>query len=146
VWLAERSRNERWTAERKQRWRSIRAAARLLRAMHEASCYLKTPRGTEHGPGWQGTGPLLLQLRAGGVPAVVLRGPEDVRPRSRASRNRERRDLRTLWCWLGCAACSRTDQLRFLLRYLGLPRLTPAAKRLARTVLDQARETIRRAA
>jgi len=51
------------------------------------------------------------------------------------------RDLSTLNRY--CIGWSRTDRLRFFLRYLGKPRLTPQAKRLAQKVLRDVRRKSR---
>ncbi len=123
-WLAERFRDERWTVERKQRWRAIRDAANLLRGMHEAHCHLRRSITVC---------PLLVQIGSDAIPRVSLAAADQVftvrRPRARWAQ----RDLALARRWLG-AGGTRTDQLRFLLRYLGLSHLTPAAKCLARRI------------
>jgi hypothetical protein len=124
AWLRKRSGPECWTAERKQRWQAIREAAALVRAVHEAGCALRAAHC-----------PLLVRREPWGKCALLLRSPEYVRTMRRAPRGQARQDLASLRRWFVPTACSRSDQLRFLLRYLGLPRLTPAAKELARAVL-----------
>jgi aminoglycoside phosphotransferase len=129
-WLVDRRRTERWTAERKQRWRAIRETAAVVRALHQAACHLEPVAEC----------PLLVGPGGGGVHRVLLRGAEEVRAVRRSRPDLVQRDLMALRRWL-VGAVTRTDQVRFLLDYLGLHRLTPDAKRLARALLLEPRRT-----
>src|SRR5205823_3411553 len=79
-----------------------------------------------------------LHVRAGDAPEVVLGSVEGLD--RRCSRRRTLRDLVALWAGLA-VTCRRTEFLWFLLGYLDLPRLTPAARRLARTLLRRVRQS-----
>jgi len=63
---------------------------------------------------------------------VVLSRVDGLRTRRRSGAVRPFQDLAKLRDAVASAGCSRTDELRFFLAYLGLPRLTAAAKRQAR--------------
>lgn len=115
----------------------IRKTAALVRTLHEASCYLD----------WKSrdTDPCPLQVHPcpAEAPAVVLGSVNFVQRRHRRSEARAQHDLQTLGQQFSGAISSRTEGLRFVLAYLGLKRLTPAAKpwilRLARSRLVEPR-------
>jgi hypothetical protein len=115
----------------------IRKAAVLVRTLHEASCYLyvKSP-DTE-------SCPLHVRFCAAETPTVVLGSVSGVQRRHRPSEAQAQRDLRTLRGQFAGALSTRTEELCFVLVYLGLERLTPAAKRwihrLARSDFGAAR-------
>ncbi len=121
VWLGQK-------AEGEPRRLVLRRAAEVLRRVHEAGCSWGARESPAHA----------LHVRVGDEPEVVLGGVEGVD--RGCSRRRARRDLVALWTGLA-AACRRTEFLWFLLGYLDLPRLTPAARRLARTLLRRVRAT-----
>jgi hypothetical protein len=128
AWLADRAANERWTAERKQRWRLVHETAAMLRALHEANCHFRSSVDC----------PILVQPRPGGTPGVLLRGADEIRTVRHPSPRSVEDDLILMRRWLA-PATNRTDQCRFLLLYLGLERWTPAAKDLARALLRPSR-------
>jgi tRNA A-37 threonylcarbamoyl transferase component Bud32 len=122
AWLAERSRQPLWTAQRKEQWRLVRDTGRLLRQVHEAGC---------RGAGLLGR-QLRVRPRAPAGPTVVLGGVEGLRTCCRFERTSAWRDVRSFQAALLPALRGRTDTLRFVLAYLGLARLNPTAKRLFR--------------
>jgi tRNA A-37 threonylcarbamoyl transferase component Bud32 len=131
-WLADRLRQGTWTAERKQRWQLLRQAAAALRGIHAANCYLRSRPTAD-----PGDSPWLVQPRPRGGPAVTLCSTEVVRTARRSDPFLARRDLITLRDLVAPTACTRSDQLRFLLCYLRLARLTPTAKDLIRSVVKR---------
>lgn len=116
-----------WSAERKQHRHVIREAARVVRRLHEAHCHL----------GAGAAKALAVRMRSGTSPEVVLHCVEEVHRTQRSSPAAAARDLAALRELAGNGACSRTDELRFLLSYAGVERLTPAARDLAKRVLEQ---------
>lgn len=121
-WLATWTRRPSWTAECEQRWAVLRAAGQLLRRLRDAGCGLDLDART-----W----PLFVQTRPAEVPTVVLGALDALDRHDRAAM--ERRQFTALCHLLTQAGGSRTDGLRLLLSYLGLARLTPAAKEWIRT-------------
>src|SRR5204863_5536304 len=68
-WLAERSGDSRWTAERKQRRRVLRQAAIAVRRLHENGCFLAETRNAvraEAAVAMRSAGGLLVSARSGG--------------------------------------------------------------------------------
>jgi tRNA A-37 threonylcarbamoyl transferase component Bud32 len=109
-------------ADREQRRLVLRRAAELLRRLHDADCSFRP-----------GASPAeAVQVREGDTPEVVLGSVEGVR--KRCSRGAVTRDLAAL-CRGLAGGLRRTEWLWFLLGYLELPRLTLAARRLARKLL-----------
>jgi tRNA A-37 threonylcarbamoyl transferase component Bud32 len=104
----------------------LRRAAEVLRRLHDAGCSFAPA-----------TAPVdAFHVRAGDTPEVVLGTVEGLR--KRCTRTLVMRDLAALWAGLG-ATCRRTERLWFLLGYLDVARLTPAARRLAARLLRLAR-------
>jgi hypothetical protein len=103
-----------------QRCNVIRQAADLLRRLHDAHCYL-------------GKGGIHLDLTTDFL--VVLNDVEDVKTSRHTSQIGIANDLHCLRSVLGAALAIRTDELRFFLHYLRVPRLTREAKKLARSIL-----------
>lgn len=106
-WLKERPR---WTAERKERWRVLRAAGDLVRRIHDASCL--------------GLGTVALLGVRGADHDVVL---EDIASLSIDRRGSERKrvaDLRGLFHSVPAGVCNRPELLRCLLAYRGQRRVT----------------------
>src|SRR5262249_49912704 len=122
-----------WTAEHKRRWHVLRSAADLFRRMHEANCYFDVPAlALPQHPEHQASGTLRVHLPERGWPTVVLGNVAGLRSHRRGNWSRSVRDLVALRRFLASVGCSATDQMRFLLHYLGTRRLTAAAKQLAR--------------
>jgi tRNA A-37 threonylcarbamoyl transferase component Bud32 len=121
AWLAEQGEGE-------PRRLVLRRAAEVLRRIHEAGCSWGAGESPAQG----------LHVRAGDAPEVVLGSVEGLE--RRCSRRRALRDLVVLWARLA-VTCRRTEFLWFLLGYLDLPRLTPAARRLARKLLRRVRRS-----
>lgn len=132
--LASLSRRRPRNAERNQRRQLLHQAAVLLRRLHEAACY-GVPRQREI------DGPLsfLVRLEPGNQPVMMLATVEGLCRRRRPAPRLARRDLRSVFQGIPLEGCGRTDAVRFLLAYLGLQRLDPAAKKLARWLLKNGR-------
>jgi tRNA A-37 threonylcarbamoyl transferase component Bud32 len=133
AWLAAQAGRPLWTSERKQRRRRLREAADVLRRMHDAGCHAGC-FGAKHflvRPGVPSDGDPVSQ------PAVMLGSLEGIHTRRHFRSLWVRRDLAALHRAFAHTLGSRTDELRFFLAYLGVRRLTPAAKRLARQVQDR---------
>lgn len=113
---------------RRLRWQVLHAAGRLVRQVHEAGCRLGYPLDTKLVRG----DTLFLQARPGQDPIVVLNNLERIRRRRHLPREMAFLDLAALRCRLAPTSMRRTDELRFLLAYLGEPRLTPATRDLIR--------------
>ena len=108
-----------------ERRRVIREVGIILRLIHDAGCSLdnESPENC----------PLQVQLLPGKVGRVVVSSMAGIRKR-RGSIAALHQELATLQDRVAPPASSRTDQLRFFLAYLGLQRLTPAAKREANKI------------
>jgi hypothetical protein len=120
----------------RQRSHTLRELGTVLRRIHEASFALRRDMaGTDS---W----PLLVQRGPEGGVRIVLGSPDQVRKRRRPGVDIN--DLARVFQFFA-AVGSRADGLRFFLSYLGLPRLTPAARRLARAALRRVRLTAPRA-
>jgi tRNA A-37 threonylcarbamoyl transferase component Bud32 len=104
----------------------LREAARLLRRLHEAGCQL-APRREQ-------TSFFVFSDRFDGQSAVALSSVEGLRLRRRLRGAWIRRDLVRVLQELAALRGGRTDDLRFVLAYLGLSRLTLSARRLFRQV------------
>jgi hypothetical protein len=97
--------------------------------MHEAACYFQQCTPAE----------MIAALRVRGdqdAVEVVLGSVEAVRVRHRPRRGLALHDLRRLLAAYG-DLWGKADGLRFLLGYLGRPRLAPGDRRLARSVLPR---------
>src|SRR5262249_49441151 len=127
-WLAERARHPLDAAGRKQRRQVVRAAAALLRTMHEAGCFIAPSPRAEPGEDW------LVRWQPHRTPVLGLASVEGVCRQRRARRARAVRDLFLLRDSPAAAPVGRTDRLRFLQAYFGQRRLTPEAKRVARAL------------
>src|SRR5262249_44613723 len=107
-----------------QRRQVVRAAAALLRRVHDLHYYL-------------GGIPCLGVVRhdPGSDPDVVLTSIDSLHSRRYPSLHEAGKDLAALYRELFASGFSRTDGLRLVLSYLGRPKLNTTAKRLARTLL-----------
>jgi tRNA A-37 threonylcarbamoyl transferase component Bud32 len=129
-WLQDQAGRPLWTAERKQRRRWLREAGRLLRHVHEAGYHVDCFHARS------------FLVRAAPAPGddsppgtAVALGSLDGLVRWKGSRLAGARlDLAALRRAFTPNRVSRTDELRVLLGYLGLQRLTPAARSLARAL------------
>jgi tRNA A-37 threonylcarbamoyl transferase component Bud32 len=121
-----------WSAERKQRRHVVREAGALYRRLHAAHCYV----GSADAP------PLLVG-GSPGCPQVMLDRVDGLKRSKQLSSALAVADLAALGR-LVSRFCSRTDQMRFLLSYLDLDELRPAAKKLAACVLVGAARKTRR--
>jgi tRNA A-37 threonylcarbamoyl transferase component Bud32 len=117
--------------DRPYRHQVIREAGELLRRLHDAGCYLTGPlrRRVRQTPR---SGLDTLQVNPRDLHPLVLLGSVEAihvgrRPEARLAVH----DLALLRQRLGDGLVSRTDLLRFLLCYLEVDQLTPAAKNLA---------------
>lgn len=104
----------------------LRQAAELLRRLHLAGYQLDDPSM------------LLVQHSSTGGCTVVLRNPTGLQRWKRWQAATTAEELARLLRQRP-RQCSRTEQLRFLLHYLNLPRLTAPARRLLRQVQQYAR-------
>jgi hypothetical protein len=120
-WLADH-REERWTAEIKQRWHILRQAGIMLRRMHEAFCYL--PICVD--------GSLVVEMIPSEGPILVLASAERIKKRRVPNAALSRENLISLTRILNSAKQSKTDRLRFFLSYLGQRRLTKTSKKLVK--------------
>jgi hypothetical protein len=110
----------------------LRQAGSALRGVHAANCYLRfqpRSRGDDL--------PLVVVPDTVGLPLIRVRSADAVGTVRRPSQALAVRDLVKLRGAVAPRACSATDQVRFLLSYLDLRRLTPAAKDLIRSVLQR---------
>jgi hypothetical protein len=128
AWLAERAGARMWTAERKGRWRLLRDAARLLRALDDAGCHVRPGPGAADGPLF------VVQSGPDAEPQVAL-GCMDALRRGRLSPRRGMRESAELCASLPPGLLSRTDRLRLALAYLGRRRLGKTGKRQVRRAL-----------
>jgi tRNA A-37 threonylcarbamoyl transferase component Bud32 len=131
-WLARQSGRPLWTAELKQRRRLLRQAGDMLRRLRDAG-YRAGHLDARHF--------LLQPAEADDAPprvAVVLGSLEGIVRRQDPRADCARRELAALHEEFSDLLGSGTDRLRFLLAYLGLGRLTPAARRLVRGLTGQA--------
>jgi hypothetical protein len=116
------------------RRRLVRDAALLFRRLHDLHYYLnEAPRVQSNGAG--SNGPLMIRQSAGEAPAVILGAVQHLAGRRRTNRQLAQRDFRCLYEAYVRPLLSRTDALRFLLTYLGIRTLTPAARNLARSLV-----------
>jgi hypothetical protein len=106
----------------------IRQAARALRQMHQATCYVESDKYDEI------SGLLTVLCLAKGGHAVALATVHGIEKCPHPNPVRAQRDLAALMQALA-KTCSRTDLLRGLLTYVGQARLTFVSKRFARRVL-----------
>ncbi|HMF15632.1 MAG TPA: lipopolysaccharide kinase InaA family protein [Gemmataceae bacterium] len=100
----------------------IQQAGAVLARIHETGTFLDA-----------GCDPRMLfdlEIKPPEPPRVVLAGVEGLCRRRNAKWSRALQDLRKIHGGLA-SVCSRTDARRFLLGYFDLPRLTPAARRMA---------------
>jgi hypothetical protein len=127
-WLARQAGRPLWTAEGKQRRQWLRDAGQMLRRMHEAG-YCGNEFTDHH---------FLIQSQGSGQPlagpAIVLGTLQGIHSRTRSRSIWRNRDLRALQTAFAPLLNSRTDQVRFLLGYLGLSCLTPDSKRLIKGI------------
>jgi tRNA A-37 threonylcarbamoyl transferase component Bud32 len=122
----------RW-APAAQRRRLLRQAGDLLRRLHAAACYLPAQFDLAG-----------FRVLPQGSEQIALAEVSTLRRRHRPSKNLAFTDLarlRAQFAGLG----SRADVLRFLLAYLGQPRLTAEGRNLARRILRKRPALLRRA-
>jgi tRNA A-37 threonylcarbamoyl transferase component Bud32 len=111
-------------------------AAKLLRQMHLASCYLQDTAGSR----W-----LTVCHPPAGLPTVALATVQGVQQTRHTNPTRARRDAVAVLAILS-PNCNATDLLRACLAYLEQKRLTPFSKHWARRLLATIPETWRVAA
>jgi Lipopolysaccharide kinase (Kdo/WaaP) family len=106
----------------------LRQAGGVLRRLHEAGCWLggRARQSGRH--------PLCVRSTADDGTEVVIGCVSSLQTRRRITRRMVLRDLRCLRDELAAAGGGRSDVLRLLFGYLGLPRLTPAARKMAARV------------
>jgi hypothetical protein len=101
----------------------IREVAAVLRRLHDANCTVASSQFR--------LGELLrVRNRPEGSLDVAVEHVAGLRRSRRSSPRWIRDNLAAMGHVLTSSGCTRTDRLRFLLSYLGSPRLTPAAKRI----------------
>jgi hypothetical protein len=116
-------------AAARQRHMVLRQAARMLRQMHHANCHLDDTGGVA-------VEELLTVSTGSAGPAVAFATVQGIVKSRYPNAARAQRDLAALARPL-LPLCSRSDLLRALLAYLGLQRLTPAARSLALRTLHR---------
>jgi tRNA A-37 threonylcarbamoyl transferase component Bud32 len=121
------------TACGRQRWDIIRVVAGMLRRLHTAGCELDRRQHDDL------TELFLVQVRPSEQPTVILGSVAPLQIRRHSGSVQRHKDLSVLHQKFQPDSCSRTDQLRFLLAYLGLKHWTPEAKGLARQLLRRTR-------
>jgi tRNA A-37 threonylcarbamoyl transferase component Bud32 len=127
-WLAEQAGRPLWTAERKQRRQLLHQAGALLRRIHEAG-YHGSRFHDRH---------LVIQttLTADSLPrlTVILGSLDGIRSHKHKRSLWAKQDLGRVRTTYAPIVNSRTDEMRFMLGYLGLPCLTPEAKHFIRQI------------
>ena len=121
-WLSCRKGRTLTKPELRQFRQVLQQAGAVLARIHETSTFLDA-----------GCDPRMLfdlEIKPPAPPRVMLAGVEGLCRRRNAKWNRALQDLRKIHAAMA-SVCSRTDALRFLLGYFDLPRLTPAARRMA---------------
>jgi hypothetical protein len=133
-WLRETPPSVLGSTLRERRRQVIRQSGALARLLHDATVFLDHGQLAAEGYAMgDQRGLLFVQEQADGV--LVLCGAVGALAiRRRGLRRHPRTDLAFLREHYAAALASRTDELRFLLCYLGIPRLTPAARLLARAL------------
>jgi tRNA A-37 threonylcarbamoyl transferase component Bud32 len=121
-WLACRQGRALTKAELRQYRHVIQEAGAVLARIHESDTFLD--------PGGDPRAVFDLDINPPQPPQVVLAGAEGLCRCRKAKSGRALKDLHTIRTRLGSLP-GRTDALRFLLGYLDLPRLTPAARKWA---------------
>lgn len=129
-WLADRPSQPLRPAERRRRWRLIREAAAVLQTIHAAG-YALDPAGRDP------AGHLCVRRAADGAETVAVNHAEGLHRCRHGKPARALRDMARLFETLPAGLGSRTEMLRFLLAYLGQGRLTAAAKRTVRRILQR---------
>jgi hypothetical protein len=122
-------------AEPKKRWQVFRDAGRVLRKINDAGCEVAdwTSALTDRS-NISGSALFCIQERAEGSPTVVLGHVQGLRKSRNAGPFQTLIQLVAARTALSQACTSKKDELRFFLAYLGLNRLAPEAKRIARSI------------
>jgi tRNA A-37 threonylcarbamoyl transferase component Bud32 len=115
---------------REQRRQVIRQAGVLMRRLHDATVFVDK-RKLATISDWHG---FLCVMENSNGPEIGCSNVEALHIRRSRTRSHALADLVLLRRRFAALLGSRTDQLRFLRSYLGVPRVTPAARDLARTV------------
>jgi hypothetical protein len=115
---------------------TVRQAARVLRQIHQATCYLNDGS-------YEAISAVFAVCHDGGKPAVALATVHGIEKSTHPNPVRARRDLAAIAQAL-TGACGKTDLMRALLDYTGQRHLTPAVKRFARRVLERLPKAQRR--
>jgi tRNA A-37 threonylcarbamoyl transferase component Bud32 len=96
----------------------IRKVAELLQRIHAAGCQLGSAR-------------LVVQAASAPLPRIVLAELDGIVNRKSVTTAAAWREVGAVWQRIAGPQSARTDDLRFALAYLGQPRLTSDARRLA---------------
>jgi tRNA A-37 threonylcarbamoyl transferase component Bud32 len=143
-WLAASYARRNSAAESNQRWQVLRDAGRALRKITDAGYEIAD---------WKtaltdfseipGSALFCIQERVAESPTVVLGRAQGLRKCRHAGPAQSLMQLVAARTALSQACVSKTDELRFFFAYLGLSRLAPEAKRIARSISRPRRPLLR---
>jgi tRNA A-37 threonylcarbamoyl transferase component Bud32 len=143
-WLEASTARPNSAAQRKQRWQVLRDAGKALRMINDAGYEVADWKGALTDlPGVSGSSLFCVQERAAGSPTIVLGRIQGLRKCRNAGPSLNMVHLAAVRTVLSRACANKTDELRFSLAYLGLSRLAPEAKRIARSIYAPRRPSLR---
>jgi tRNA A-37 threonylcarbamoyl transferase component Bud32 len=119
---------------REHRRQLVRQTGTLMRRLHDATVSLDHGKLVSRPPALGGQHGILFVREFADGTEVFCGAIEVLTIRRRRMRSHALADLVFLRRQFAGALGSRTDELRFIQSYLGIPRVTPAARDLARTV------------
>jgi tRNA A-37 threonylcarbamoyl transferase component Bud32 len=143
-WVQASSTRPNSATQREQRWQVLRDAGRVLRKINDAGYEVADWKGALIDMSKiSGSALFCIQERAEGSPTVVLGRVQGLRKCGRAGPAQTLIRLVAARTALSHACTTKTDEMRFFLAYLGLNRLAPEAKRIARSLSRPRRSLLR---
>jgi tRNA A-37 threonylcarbamoyl transferase component Bud32 len=134
-WLEASSARPNSAAEPKRRWQVLRDAGRVLRKINGAGYEVADWKSALTDMSEiSGSALFCIQERAEGCPTIVLGRVKGLRKSRHAGPPQTLTQLVAARNALSQTCTSKTDEMRFFLAYLGLSRLAPQAKRIARSI------------
>jgi hypothetical protein len=134
-WLEESYTRPNWPPETKERRRVLREAGTALRKIRDSGYEVANWKSALADlAGIPGSALLGIQERADGSPTLVLGRATGLRKGRRGNPTKSLTRLSAARNALCQARTSKTDELRFLLAYLGVSRVDSEAKRIARSI------------